>query len=229
VRFTADASHELRTPLSIIHSHAELALARDRTAPEYKQALETCLRAAKRTKSLVDALLVLARADAGKLDLKYERFDLKDAADESLSMLTSRAQERKVALEIVGPSVELEADHTRIVQLLTNLLANGVQYNREGGRVILTIGREGSEAVVTVADTGVGIAAQDQAHLFERFFRADKARSREAGGSGLGLAICQSIAEAHGGSISFTSRPGEGTIFIVRLPLSRQQRREGGV
>jgi heavy metal sensor kinase len=222
VRFTADASHELRTPLSIIHSHAELALTRDRTAPEYKQAMETCLRAAKRTKSLVDALLVLARADAGKLDLKCERFDLREAAEESLAMVTPRAQERNVALETNLQPVELEADRTRILQLLTNLLANGIQYNREGGRVILTIGPEGSEAVLKVEDTGVGIAAQDQPRVFERFFRADKARSREAGGSGLGLAICQSIVEAHHGSISFTSRPGEGTTLTVRLPLLRR-------
>lgn len=221
VRFTADASHELRTPLSIIHSHAELALTRDRTAPEYKQAIETCLRAAKRTKSLVDALLVLARADAGKLELKCERFDLRDAAEESLAMVEARAQERNVSLEKDLHAVELEADRTRILQLLTNLLVNAIQYNREEGRVVLTIGQEGSEAVLKVADTGVGIAAQDQPRVFERFFRADKARSREAGGSGLGLAICQSIVEAHHGSITFTSQPGSGTTFIVRLPLSR--------
>jgi two-component system OmpR family sensor kinase len=221
VRFTADASHELRTPLSIIHSHAELSLTRDRTAPEYKQAMETCLRAAKRTKSLVDALLVLARADAGKLDLRYERFDLRDAAQESLAMVESRAQERNVTLEMICPSMELEADRTRILQLLTNLLANAIQYNRQGGRVVLTIAQEGPEAVLTVADTGVGIAAEDQRHVFERFFRADKARSREAGGSGLGLAICQSIVEAHHGHISFASQPDSGTTFTVRLPLSR--------
>jgi two-component system OmpR family sensor kinase len=220
VRFTADASHELRTPLSIIHSHAELALARDRTAPEYRQAMETCLRAAKRTKSLVDALLVLARADAGKLDLKCERFDLREAAEEALAMVTPRAQERNVAPETNLQPVELEADRTRILQLLTNLLANAIQYNREGGRVILTIGQEGTEVVLKVEDTGAGIAAEDQPRVFERFFRADKARSREAGGSGLGLAICQSIVEAHHGSISFTSRPGEGTTFVVRLPLT---------
>lgn len=220
VRFTADASHELRTPLSIIHSHAELALTRDRTAPEYRQAMETCLRAAKRTKSLVDALLVLARADAGKLDLKRERFDLRDAAQEALAMVESRARERNVTIETNVQAVEVQADRTRILQLLTNLLANAIQYNREGGHVVLTVLPEGSEAVLKVADTGVGIAAQDQPHVFERFFRADKARSREAGGSGLGLAICQSIVEAHQGSITFTSQPGRGTTFVVRLPLS---------
>jgi heavy metal sensor kinase len=221
VRFTADASHELRTPLSIIHSHAELALTRDRTAPEYKQAMETCLRAAKRTKALVDALLVLARADAGKLNLKYERFDLKDAAEESLAMVQTRAQERNVSIETDLQAVELEADRTRILQLLTNLLVNAIQYNRPGGRVVLTTKPEAASVILTVADTGVGIAAEDQPHLFERFFRADKARSREAGGSGLGLAICQSIVEAHHGSITFTSQPGSGTTFVIRLPLSQ--------
>lgn len=224
VRFTADASHELRTPLSIIHSHAELALTKDRTAPEYKQAIETCLRAAKRTKSLVDALLVLARADAGKLDLKYERFDLSSAAEESVAMVALRAQERGVVLETDLQARELEADRTRILQLLTNLLINAIQYNRQGGRVVLTVAQEGTEAVLTVADTGVGIAVEDQPHLFERFFRADKARSREAGGSGLGLAICQSIVEAHHGSITFTSQPGSGTKFTVKLPLDRMAR-----
>jgi signal transduction histidine kinase len=122
------------------------------------------------------------------------------------------------------PTVEVEADHTRILQLLTNLLVNAIQYNREGGRVTLAIAQEGSEAVLTVEDTGVGIAAADQPRVFERFFRADKARSHEAGGSGLGLAICQSIVEAHHGSITFTSAPGTGTTFTVRLPVQESKR-----
>jgi heavy metal sensor kinase len=221
IRFTADASHELRTPVSIIHSHAELALSRERTAEEYRQALDTCLRAAKRTRSLVDALLVLARADAGKLQVKVEPFDLKDAAEECLALVASRAEERHVTLETHLETVTLAADRTRILQLLTNLLVNAIQYNREGGRVTLCIAARDADAVVSIADTGIGIPAEDQAHVFERFFRADKARSREAGGSGLGLAICQSIVEAHGGSISFTSGPDSGTTFTVRLPLTR--------
>jgi two-component system, OmpR family, sensor kinase len=221
VRFTADASHELRTPLSVIHSHAELALTKERTAAEYKQSLETCLRAAKRTRSLVDALLVLARADAKKLQLKVESFDLRDAAQECLAMVASRAQERNVTLETNLQSVKLEADRTRILQLLTNLLVNAIQYNKEAGRIALSIAKEGTEAVLNVMDTGIGMTAEDQARVFERFFRADKARSREAGGSGLGLAICQSIVEAHHGTITFSSQPGTGTTFTVRLPLSQ--------
>ncbi|MBP8304141.1 MAG: HAMP domain-containing histidine kinase [Phycisphaerae bacterium] len=219
VRFTADASHELRTPLAVIHSHAELALTKERTAPEYRQSLETCLRAAKRTRSLVDALLVLARADAGRLQLKMERFDLRDAAEECLALVASRAQERNVTLDKDLGEVVLEADRTRVMQLITNLLVNAIQYNKEGGRVTLSVAEEGTEAVLKVADTGIGMGQEDQAHVFERFFRADKARSREAGGSGLGLAICRSIVEAHHGTISFTSEPGKGTTFTVRLPV----------
>ena len=224
VRFTADASHELRTPLAVIHSHTELALTRERTAGEYRQTLETCLRASKRMKSLVDSLLVLARADAGKLELRYESFDLRDAAEDGLAMVTPLAQERniKLSLDTNGQAIRLEADRTRVSQLLTNLLGNAIRYNREGGSVTLAVEAAGdTHALLKVADTGVGIQPDEQQHVFERFFRADKARSREAGGSGLGLAICQSIVEAHQGQIHFTTRPGEGTTFTVRLPRSR--------
>lgn len=220
VRFTADASHELRTPLSVIHSHTELALTKERTAPEYRQTIETCLRAARRMKSLVEALLVLARADAGKLELHPERFDLQDAASECAAMVAPLAQERNVRIESDLRHMPIEADRTRISQLITNLLGNAIRYNREGGSVKLGLAAENGDALVTVTDTGVGIAAEDQPRVFERFFRADKARSREAGGSGLGLAICQSIVEAHHGAITFTSRPGEGTTFSVRLPMT---------
>jgi two-component system OmpR family sensor kinase len=219
VRFTADASHELRTPLSVIHSHTELALTKERTAPEYRQTIETCLRAARRMKSLVEALLVLARADAGKLELHPERFDLQEAATECAAMVAPLAQERNVKIESDLRPIAIEADRTRISQLITNLLGNAIRYNREGGSVKLGLASENGDALLTVADTGVGIAAEDQPRVFERFFRADKARTREAGGSGLGLAICQSIVEAHHGTITFASRPGQGTTFSVRLPL----------
>lgn len=219
VRFTADASHELRTPLSVIHSHTELALTKERSAPEYRQTIETCLRAARRMKSLVEALLVLARADAGKLELHPERFDLQETATECAAMVAPLAQERSVKIESDLRPISIEADRTRVSQLITNLLGNAIRYNRDGGSVKLGLASENGDALLTVADTGVGIATEDQPRVFERFFRADKARSREAGGSGLGLAICQSIVEAHHGTITFSSRPGQGTTFSVRLPL----------
>jgi heavy metal sensor kinase len=220
VQFTADASHELRTPLAVIHSHAELALSRERTADEYRQTLEACLRASRRMKSLVESLLVLARSDAGRLELNPSEFDLKSAAEESVHMVEPLAKEKEVRIESELTPVEIKADRTRISQLITNLLSNAIRYNRTGGGVKLGVGRENGEAILTVADTGVGIPENDQHHVFERFFRADKARSREVGGSGLGLAICQSIVEAHGGTISFTSKPNEGTTFVVKLPVT---------
>ncbi|HEY8750101.1 MAG TPA: ATP-binding protein [Tepidisphaeraceae bacterium] len=219
VQFTADASHELRTPLTVIHSHAELALSKDRTAEEYRKTLEACLRASKRMKSLVESLLVLARADARRLELNPVRFDLKTVAEESVHMVEPMAVENQIKVESSLVPVEITADRTRISQLITNLLSNAIRYNRPGGGVKLAVTREDGQAIVTVADTGVGIAEEDQKHVFERFFRADKARSREAGGSGLGLAICQSIVEAHGGTIAFTSKANGGTTFVVRLPV----------
>ena len=220
VQFTADASHELRTPLTVIHSHTELALTKERTAEEYRQTLEACLRASRRMKSLVESLLVLARADAGKLDLKPTRFDLKQLAEECIQLVVPLTQEKNISVESNLHAVEITADRTRISQLLTNLLSNAIRYNRAQGHVTLSIAQEDSQALITVSDTGVGMSPEDQKHVFERFFRADKARSREAGGSGLGLAICQSIVEAHRGTVSFSSKPNEGTSFQVRLPVA---------
>ena len=220
IQFTADASHELRTPLTVIHSHAELALAKPRTAEEYRHTLEACLRASRRMKSLVESLLVLARADARKLELNPASFDLKSAAEECLHMIGPMAQEARILVESDLSSVQIIADRTRISQVMTNLLSNAIRYNRPGGRAKLSVARQDSEAVITICDTGVGIGEEDQRHVFERFFRADKARSREVGGSGLGLAICRSIVEAHGGTIGFRSGVGKGTTFTVSLPLS---------
>jgi two-component system sensor histidine kinase BaeS len=176
-------------------------------------------------KSLVESLLVLARADAGRLELHPTPFDLKPLAEECLQMAQPAAEERRITLSSDLVDVTLNADRTRIAQLLTNLLGNAVRYNRDGGSVKLTIRSDGENVCLSVADTGVGIAESDHPHVFERFFRADKARSREAGGSGLGLAICQSIVVAHGGTITFTCKADEGTTFIVRLPIGEQARR----
>ncbi|MFI5337931.1 MAG: sensor histidine kinase [Opitutales bacterium] len=218
VRFTADASHELRTPLSIIYSNAELALGKPRTAEEYHETIETCFRASKRMKSLVESLLVLARADAGKLEIRAEALDLKQAVEDCVEMVGPLAAEKGVQIKLDLQPLPLVGDTFRVNQVVTNLLTNAINYNREGGSVSVSTKAEGDWAVLTIADTGVGIAEADQTHLFERFYRVDKARSRALGGTGLGLAICKSIVEAHGGAITFTSKIGEGTTFTVRLP-----------
>ncbi|MGE5611241.1 MAG: sensor histidine kinase [Bacillota bacterium] len=226
VRFTADASHELRTPLAIISSHAELALSKPRSEEEYRDAIDACFRASKRMKSLVESLLTLARADAGKLEMKCEQFDLSQAVQDCVELIEPLAAKRKVQLTLHLQTVPVSGDAFRISEVITNLLTNAIHYNREAGSVTVTVKPEDSAAVLTVSDTGVGIAEEDQKHLFERFYRVDKARSRELGGSGLGLAICKSIVEAHGGSITFTSALNKGTTFEVRLyrSVDRQAR-----
>ena len=220
-QFTADASHELRTPLAIIHSGSELALSRERTGQEYRQTIESNLRASRRMNALVDSLLLLARADADALPLEYCRFDLPQAAEDCITLLLPIARRRGISLSAGGAAVQIEADRNHILRLMTNLIGNAIHYNRDGGSVKITVSRESDLAVVKVSDTGNGIPQRDQPRIFQRFFRADKSRNGQTGGCGLGLAICKSITTAHGGDISFTSVPGSGTTFIVRLPMTR--------
>ncbi|HYU32812.1 MAG TPA: ATP-binding protein [Thermoanaerobaculia bacterium] len=220
-RFTADASHELRTPLAVVLSQTELALAREREPAEYVQALETCARAAQRMRSLVNDLLVLARADAGVLELEPQPFDLKSCIEECVTLVQPLAAERGLPIGLdlsEGADVEWTGDLERTAQVITNLLTNAIRYNRPGGRVDVHLEAHPSEIVLTVADTGIGIPEDERARIFERFHRVDKVRSREMGGSGLGLAICKSLLAAQGGTIECTSTLGEGSTFTVRLP-----------
>ncbi len=219
-RFTADASHELRTPLSVILAHIELALSRPRSIDEYREALTTCARAAGRMKAMVDDLLTLARADVGQLELKAEPVDLAAIAEESVEMLQTLADRRGVTILLEGDEAIVKGDSGRLGQVAVNLLTNAILYNRPGGRVAVSTALEDGEAVLIVTDTGVGILESDLPMLYQRFYRADPARSREHGGSGLGLAICRSIVEAHGGRIEVASRSGEGTTVNVRLPTA---------
>jgi two-component system, OmpR family, sensor kinase len=218
VRFTADASHELRTPLAVVRGQAELALSRPRGVEEYQSALESCLRAAVRMGSLVDGLLMLARADAGRLDVAHEPLDLQRLVEETIALLVPFAQTKQIRVESDLHSATVLGDASRLTQVATNLIDNAIQYNRPGGRVHVRLDAKDGRAELTVEDTGVGIPNEDCPHLFERFYRVDKARSRASGGQGLGLAICKGVVEAHGGTIGFTTEPGKGSTFWVRLP-----------
>jgi two-component system, OmpR family, sensor kinase len=217
-RFTADASHELRTPLSIVMSHAELALRRERTVKDYRETIETCLRAAGRMKTVVEGLLTLARADAGEARIRREPTGLDAIVSETVALLAPLAKEKNVTVEVAAEPTEVLGDPDRLREVVGNLLGNALQYNRPAGTVHIALGPEAGEAVLTVADTGIGIPESDLPHVFERFYRVDKARSRQHGGNGLGLAIAKWVVEAHGGSITCTSREGVGTTFAVRLP-----------
>jgi len=220
-QFTADASHELRTPLAIIHAGSELALSRERSTQEYRQTIESNLRASRRMNALVDSLLLLARADADALNLECCRFDVVQAVEDCVTLLLPIAKRRSITLSAQGPAVQIEADRNHFLRLMTNLIGNAIQYNRDGGSVKIGVSRQDEMAVLKITDTGSGIPQEDQPRIFQRFFRADESRNAGTGGSGLGLAICKSITAAHGGDISFTSVPGAGTTFIVRLPMTR--------
>lgn len=217
-RFTADASHELRTPLAVIRSQAELVLSRARSPEEYRAAIQTTLHAALRMSSLVERLLVLARTESNLSGLKLEIVEWDGAIRAAAVQLASFAEKKNVRLQFDLAPVRLLGDSGALAQLAVNLIGNAIKYNRPGGRVRVSLTAAPDEILLSVADTGIGIPQADQGKIFERFYRADKARSRRSGGSGLGLAICKAIVEAHGGAIQFDSAPGDGTTFRVAIP-----------
>jgi two-component system, OmpR family, sensor kinase len=221
VRFTADASHELRTPLTVFSANVELALARPRTVEEYQETLKRCEQAAGRMRGLVDGLLMLARADAGRLDLDRKPVDLRQLVEETADQFQPQAERGGIELsaEVSEEPVTAAVDAILVGRVLENLTANALRHTPKGGRVTLRAHVSSGIALLEVRDTGDGIAPEDQPRIFERFFRADQARSRTSGGNGLGLAICKSLVEAHDGKISFQSTPETGTTFVVELPV----------
>jgi heavy metal sensor kinase len=218
-QFTADASHELRTPLAVIRSQAELALSRQRSPEEYQEALRTCLRATARMADLVDGLLTLARTDAGLAGTNRVRINLQRTIADAVDLCRSLAQEKEIRIVTELVDAKVVGDSAALSRVVTNLVVNGIQYNRSGGEVHVSLVIDDADALVSVRDTGAGIAKEHQSHLFERFYRADKARSRATGGNGLGLAIAKAVIEAHDGVIGFSSTVGEGSTFWFRLPL----------
>jgi len=229
-RFTAEASHELKTPLTVLRAGVERAITTPGVPQEALAALEETLQETNRMTELVDALLTLARADEGIAPLHKEAVDLRSIVAEAGETGELLAEQAGVRMEVRTPPepVVVPVDRSRIRQLILNLLTNAVKYTPQGGRVQVQLGQQDAPAlpnghgrvILSVADTGVGIAPGDLPHVFDRFWRADTARTRtgERAGTGLGLAICKWIAEAHGGQIDVVSRPGRGTTFTVTLP-----------
>jgi two-component system, OmpR family, sensor kinase len=215
-QFTSDAAHELRTPVSVMLTQTQTSLNRERSAAEYRETVESCQRAAQRMRRLIESLLELARLDAGQQPMKRLRFDLAQTARDCVAQVGPLAAERHVKIVCDLPPLECEGDAERLAQVITNLLINGITYNRENGEV--RVGGEASRGsvILTVRDTGLGIAASDLPRVFDRFYRADA--SRTSGNTGLGLAISKAIVEAHGGALEVSSQPGMGTVFTLRLP-----------
>jgi len=219
-QFTSDASHELRTPLAVIEAESTLALQKERPSSDYRQSLEIISQESRQMSSLIDQLLTLARADAGKEQWNFTEVDLGKLIGNLSTDVEVLCQEKGLSFQL-GQSQDLvvKGDEARLRELFMNLLDNAIKYTPAPGTVSVSFRREGQMAVVAIMDTGIGIPAEDIPFIFERFYRVDKSRSRAEGGSGLGLAICRHIAEAHGGKIEVESQVGVGSTFSVWLPL----------
>jgi len=215
--FTSNASHELRTPVAVMLTQTQTALSRERPAAEYREALEACQCAARRMRGLIESLLELARLDAGQESMKRAPFDLARTAADCIDLVRPLALERHIAIQSELSPAECSGDSERIGQVITNLLTNAIHYNKNGGEVRVTTQRRNNSIILTVADTGQGISAEELPHVFKRFYRSDKARSGAISRTGLGLAISKAIVENHGGAIEVTSRLGAGTTFTLRL------------
>ena len=219
-QFVADASHELRNPLAIIRTNVDVALADPNADPEdLRQTIAVVKRASGRMARLVDDLLALARRQEPILE--HEPVDLGAAVAEASDDFVVPAAARNIVLDrAIAPGVVVTGDRDALKRAVANLLENAVRLAPPGSRIRLATGSEGDQAWIAVADEGPGIAPEDQPHVFDRFWRADKARSRADGGTGLGLAIVRQIAESHGGQVRLQSKVGVGSSFVIWLPVA---------
>jgi heavy metal sensor kinase len=218
-RFTADASHELRTPLTVIRTEVEVALGKPSVSPEQQALLGSILEECDRLTRLTDQLLTLAREDAGMSQQAHEPLDLSTTAVSVAEMMRPLADARGVRLYAGGSGpVWVRGNEARLRQVFFNLLDNAIKYTPEGGEVEVRVEALDGQVVAIVRDSGEGTPAEHLGRVFERFYRVDKARSRERGGTGLGLSIVRSVVAAHGGSIELDSAPGRGTTARVVLP-----------
>jgi len=220
-QFVADASHELRNPLAIIRTNVDVALADPDASPDdLRQAIAVVKRAGDRMTLLVDDLLALARRQEPTLE--HEPVDLGAAVAEASDDFMVPAETRDIVLDrAIAPGVVVTGDREALKRVVANLLDNAVRLAPAGSRIRLATGSEGNRAWIAMADEGPGISPEDQAHVFDRFWRADKARARADGGTGLGLAIVRQIVEGHGGEVRLHSKVGVGSSFVVWLPITR--------
>jgi two-component system heavy metal sensor histidine kinase CusS len=218
-RFSADIAHELRTPVNNMRIEVEVALGRARSVDEYRDTLESCLEEYGRLSRLIDAMLFIARAENPRTQIAKEPVDVNRELERVREFFELPAAEAGIQLMVnCPPETVAEMDRTLFQRAVSNLVGNAIRYTPQGGRVAIAANRQNGELHVEVSDTGRGIAAEDLPHVFDRFFRADPARSTASGNVGLGLAIVKSIVSLHGGTIAVQSRPASGTCVSIRLP-----------
>lgn len=229
-QFTQDVSHELKTPLTILKGEVEVGLLKDRSTVEYQRILKSNLEEINRMSQIIEDLLLLSKVDSGEIKLQKQEVNLNKIIYEVVSQMEILAKDKGLRIEIQNyqQDVILFGDSLKLRELFLNLISNSIKYTEQGGVIRITIKREAQNglknryAKIIVSDTGIGISKEDQPKIFDRFYRVDKARSREQGGSGLGLSICKWIVEAHNGEIKVESELGKGSSFIVNLPINLQ-------
>jgi two-component system, OmpR family, heavy metal sensor histidine kinase CusS len=222
-QFTADASHELRTPVAVMRTRAELSLRKARTAEEYREVIAEVLAELEKTSALIEQLMFLARADSGAETLHFTPTNVSEVLREACHQGSALAEAKQVTFQeqIARDPLWIKGDAGSLRRLFLILIDNAVKYTPVAGQVEVSLQRNDGYAVAQVRDTGIGIAETDLPSVFERFYRADKARTRESGGVGLGLSIGRWIAEVHMGTIEVQSVPGRGSLFQIRLPLAK--------
>lgn len=223
-RFSADASHELRTPLTILRGEIEAMIRSGNFSDDKRETLCSLLEEVERMTRIVESLLAISRLDAGEARMERARIDVAEMAATTAEQMRLLAEDKRIALRCETDSpVEVEGDPARLKQVIVNLLDNAIKYTLEGGAVQIRVGASDGRAVMEVIDDGPGISADALPHVFERFYRIDKARSRQMGGAGLGLSIVKSICAAHGGQVTAESQEGQGSRFRVELPLNGEE------
>lgn len=223
--FSANVSHELKTPLTSISGFAELietGMAQGRDAAQFAGRIRL---EAGRLQFLIDDIMRLSEIEDG-VKAEWEQVDLLEAACRAVDTLSLEAAEKQVSLSCQGESLPIQGNFRMLEELMTNLLSNGVKYNRPGGSAWLSVERRGEMAAIVAGDTGIGIPAQHQARVFERFYRVDKSRSKQTGGTGLGLSIVRHIVEFHQGGVTLQSQEGKGTEITVLLPIKQPEKGE---
>ena len=221
-QFSGDASHELRTPLTILRGETEVALRWAKTTDEFRDMLRSNMEEIDRMERIIESLLTLAKSEVGELTLEMKQLSLSDLVQELYLQSRILCETKNIQVEMdlqVAKEIRIRGDELRLRQMFLNLISNAIKYTPEEGELRIALAQDGDCAVVDIIDSGIGIHAEHLAHIFDRFYRVDKARNRMDGGTGLGLAIVKWIAEAHGGGITVTSEVGKGSAFSVRLPI----------